>query len=112
MTNQSIAYKIRITNQIRNLVKYTDSTNVKMGVVVTENIALASSNKWQTPKTATTIIPEIPNYNVLMPKWPDFNIETPKASVMNPLGTILYGSKSTVSYNKRLKLQIFYTKPN
>ncbi len=105
-------YKIRITNQIRNLVKYTDSTNVKMGVVVTENIALASSNKWQTPKTATTIIPEIPNYNVLMPKWPDFNIETPKASVMNPLGTILYGSKSTVSDNKRLKLQIFYTKPN
>lgn len=31
-------YKIRITNQIRNLVKYADSTNVKLGLVVTENI--------------------------------------------------------------------------
>jgi lipase chaperone LimK len=31
-------YKVRITNQIRNLVKHTDSTNVKLGLVVTENI--------------------------------------------------------------------------
>lgn len=105
-------YKIRITNQIRNLVKYTDSTNVKMGVAVTESIAIANSSKWRTPKTATTIIPGIPNYNVVTPKWPDFSIETPKSSVMNPLGTILYGSKSTVPDSKRLKLQIYYTKPN
>ncbi len=105
-------YKIRITNQIRNLVKYTDSTNVKMGIAVTESVAIANSSKWRTPKTATTIIPGIPNYNVVMPKWPDFSIETPRASVMNPLGTILYGSKSTVPDSKRLKLQIYYTKPN
>jgi len=105
-------YKIRITNQIRNLVKYSDSTNVKMGVVVTESISIPNSSKWKTPKTATTIIPRIPNYNVVTPKWPDFGIETPRASVMNPLGTILYGSKSTVPDSKRLKLQIYYTKPN
>lgn len=111
-TKRGTYYKIRITNQIRNLVKYTDSTNVKMGVVVTEDINTPTSSKWKTPKTATTIIPQIPNYTVVMPKWPDFSIETPKASVMNPLGTILYGSKSTVPDNKRLKLQIYYTKPN
>ncbi len=105
-------YKIRITNQIRNLVKYTDSTNVKMGIAVTESITLTNTSKWRTPKTATTIIPGIPNYSVVTPKWPDFSIETPRASVMSPLGTILYGSKSTVPDSKRLKLQIYYTKPN
>jgi uncharacterized protein YbcV (DUF1398 family) len=31
---------------------------------------------------------------------------------MNPLGIILYGSKSTVPEDKRLKLEIYYTKPN
>jgi hypothetical protein len=105
-------YKIRITNQIRNLVKHVDSTNVKMGIAVTESIAIINSSKWRTPKTATTIIPAIPNYSVVTPKWPDFSIETPKSSVMSPLGTILYGSKSTVPDSKRLKLQIYYTKPN
>jgi len=83
-----------------------------MGVVVTESISIPNSSKWKTPKMATTIIPRIPNYNVVTPKWPDFGIETPRASVMNPLGTILYGSKSTVPDSKRLKLQIYYTKPN
>ena len=111
-SKRGLTYKIRITNQIRNLVKYTDSTNVKMGVVVTEDINTPTSSKWKTPKTATTIIPQIPNYTVVMPKWPDFSIETPKASVMSPLGTIIYGSKSTVPDDKRLKLQIYYTKPN
>jgi hypothetical protein len=35
-------------------------------------------------------------------------------SVVNPLGTILYGSNLPVTdpnYDKRLKLEIFYTKP-
>jgi hypothetical protein len=31
---------------------------------------------------------------------------------MNPLGTVVYGGKSTVADEKRLKLEIFYTKPN
>jgi hypothetical protein len=31
---------------------------------------------------------------------------------MNPLGTILFGGKSTVPVDKRLKLEIYYTKPN
>jgi hypothetical protein len=107
-------YKIRITNHIRNLVKYADSTNVKLGIAVTESVNIASTNKWRNPKTATTIIPGIPNYNVVMPKWPDFSIETPKSSVMNPLGTILYGNRLKVGdlEAKRLKLQIYYTKPN
>jgi hypothetical protein len=85
-------YKIRITNQIRNLVKYADSTNVKLGLVVTENIAESSFSKLRTVN--------------------GFTSKVPKASVMSPLGTVLYGSHSSVPLDKRLKLQIYYTKPN
>nr|MBP6460351.1 DUF4270 family protein [Crocinitomicaceae bacterium] len=41
-----------------------------------------------------------------------FTSKLPKASVMNPLGTILYGSHPSVPEDKRVKLQIYYTKPN
>ena len=37
----------------------------------------------------------------------------PISSVMNPLGTVLYGSNvAPINEDKKLKLQIFYTKPN
>lgn len=85
-------YKIRITNQIRNLVKYADSTNVKLGLVVTENIGESNFSKLKTPNSYTS--------------------KMPKASVMNPLGTVLYGSHPSVPADKRVKLQIYYTKPN
>jgi hypothetical protein len=107
-------YKIRITNQIRNLVKYSDSTNVKMGLVVTESVAITDSNVWRTP--ATPPIPQIPYYTLAKPKLLKYrDIEAPKASVMNPLGTVLYGGKSTSTNpaeDKRVKLEIYYTKPN
>jgi hypothetical protein len=89
---RGLSYKVRITDQIRGLIKNSDSTNVKLGIVVTEDIAIASSNKL---KSSNVIISQ-----------------SPKASVMNPLGTILYGSKLSVPESKRLKLEIFYTKPN
>ena len=91
-SKKGLTYKIRITNQIRNLINVKDSTNVKLGVVVTEDISVFPSHKLRTPNSFIT--------------------GAPKASVMSPLGTILYGSKSTVPVDKRLKLEIFYTKPN
>lgn len=91
-TKRGLTYKIRITDQIRGLVKNADSTNVKFGLVVTEDIATIASSKLK---------------NIAI-----FPFQVPKASVMNPLGTILYGSKSTVPLDKRLKLEIYYTKPN
>ena len=48
-------------------------------------------------------------------KFKDKNGFAPKASVMNPLGTILFGNnipKVDPNYEKRLKLEIYYTKPN
>ena len=111
---RGINYKFRITNQIRNLVKHSDSTNVKLGVVVTESVAITNSNMWKTP--TSTPIPQIPYFTLAQPKLLKYrNIETPKASVMSPLGTVLYGGKSTSTNpleDKRLKLEIYYTKPN
>lgn len=92
VTKKGTTYKIRITNQIRNLVKYADSTNVKLGLVVTEDINIITSHRLKTPNP--------------------FISQAPKASVMNPLGTVLFGGKSTVAEDKRLKLEIYYTKPN
>lgn len=94
-------YKIRITNHIRNLVKYggslvtKDSTNVRLGLVVTESIN------------------SVANYKVLNP-FP-YNIGTnstfaPAMSIINPLGTVLYGNNSNTDL--RLQLEIVYTKPN
>lgn len=88
---RGVSYKIRITNQIRGLIKNADSTNVKLGLVVTEDINVIASNKLRTASTIS---------------------QAPRASVMNPLGTIIYGGKSTVPVDKRMKLEIYYTKPN
>lgn len=85
-------YKIRITNQIRNLVKNTDSTNVKLGLVVTQDINVITSSSL---KTANTTISKVA-----------------KASVMSPQGVVLYGSSPVVDDKKRLKLEIYYTKSN
>jgi hypothetical protein len=86
-------YKFRITNHIRNLVKYSDSTNVKLGLVVTEDINkyafYAAKDKNGTP-----------------------SLFVPMGSVMNPLGAILFGSNLPIDDKRRLKLEIYYTKPN
>lgn len=92
---RGLKYKIRITDHINNLIN-KDSTNVKLGLFVTEYINLAGNAALKTP------FPEN-----------DVQIKTlPVTSVMHPFGTVLYGSNPAVPEDKRLKLEIFYTKPN
>ncbi len=86
-------YKLNITNHIRGLIQNVDSTNVKLGLVVTENIGDFSNKKLKVA---------IPNYGIN---------EIPSASVVNPLGTILYGSGENVPIDKRIRLKIYFTKP-
>jgi hypothetical protein len=92
-------YKIRLTRYLMSLLADEDaSKNVKLGLVVTESIAAITNAKLQTP---------IIGYN-------DIKF-SPFASVINPLGTVLYGTNilpSSPNYGKRLKLKIYYTKPN
>ena len=84
-------YRVRITNYVRNLVK-NDSTNVRLGLSVTESINSVGFSKLRTPNS---------------------NLKSaPTMSVMNQLGTILYGTSPAVPDDKKLKLEIYYTKPN
>ena len=93
---KGIQYKIKLTNHIRNLVKNDTVTNVQLGLVVTENINDVSNKKIANPVYSGKIL------------------RIPTSSVMNPLGTILYGSNIPVGdadYDKRLKFEIYYTEP-
>lgn len=45
---KGIRYRIRLTNHVRNLIK-NDSTNVRLGLVVTEDIKLTTSARRKTP---------------------------------------------------------------
>jgi hypothetical protein len=101
-------YKVNITNHIRNLIKYggvgvtKDSTNVRLGLVVTENINVASNFYLKNPFSSGT------GSNLFQSKY------IPAMSIANPLGTVLYGSNIPAGdsdYDKRIKLQIYYTKP-
>lgn len=93
-------YKIRLTSQIRNLVKNRDVTNVKLGIVITEDINNITMNNLRSSLT-------LPGGTILT--------KVPQASVMSPSGVVLFGNNITVgdsNYDKRLKFEIYYTKPN
>ncbi|EJL63298.1 DUF4270 domain-containing protein [Flavobacterium sp. CF136] len=91
-------YKIRITNYIRSIMRNAAVANVKLGLVVTEDINTTASAKLD--KTKINVGSAIS--------------EVPRASVMSPLGTVLYGGivSQNVPEEKKLKLEIYYTKPN
>ncbi|MFM7018112.1 DUF4270 domain-containing protein [Flavobacterium sp.] len=102
-------YKVNITNHVRNLIKYggagvtKDSTNVRLGLVVSENINNALNYYLNSPFSSGT------GSNLFQSKY------IPMMTIANPLGTVLYGSNipsGDPDYNKRLKLEIYYTKPD
>jgi hypothetical protein len=86
-------YKIRLTEHINNLVR-KDSTNVKLGLTVTSNINVG------------TLLNAKAN--------PDENIMVPQSAIINPFGTVLFGSAVTEPENedKKLRLEIYYTEIN
>ncbi|HMI07831.1 MAG TPA: DUF4270 domain-containing protein, partial [Flavobacterium sp.] len=100
-------YKIRLTNHVRNLIANDTLTNVRLGLVVTEDINdiinLRQVNKnLKTPKT----LPQSQGFDA-------FTINAiPQMSGINPLGTVLWGTSSAVAEDKKIKLIIHYTKPN
>lgn len=88
---RGVRYKVRITNHVRDLIS-KDSTNVRLGLSVTETINNVAFSKLKTANSNTD--------------------SAPSMSVLSPLGTILYGSHPSVPDDKRLKLEIYYTKPD
>nr|WP_315223541.1 DUF4270 domain-containing protein [uncultured Flavobacterium sp.] len=93
-TKKGKTYKIRLTSYIRNLIKNDKAVAVKLGLVVTDDITIVASSKMD-PKT-------INNSNFK---------EVPRASVMSQTGTVLFGG-TAASADKKVKLQVYYTKPN
>jgi|TARA_B110000240_G_scaffold174103_1_gene200324 hypothetical protein len=86
-----LMYKIRISEHIKNVIR-KDSTNVKLGLVVSSDIT-NSMNIEVGNKEAMTF--------------------TPNGSAINPLGTVLIGpSPSAEYYKKRMRLDLYYTKLN
>ena len=100
MLKQGIKYKIRITDYINNVLNGTNPNNngnSRLGLVVTESINIATNASLKTPIQFGTPSDETKSI--------------PVASVINPLVTILYGAQSS-DPDKKLKLEIYYTKPN
>jgi len=84
-------YKIKLTTHVSNLIN-NDSTNVPLGLMVTDNVVQ-------------------PNFQDLQNTQSPGLKRVPGTSVLTPKGTILHGSTSP-NEERRLKLQLFYTKPN
>ena len=101
-SKKGIKYTVRITEHIKSVLKvdsdgeYMD--NIKIGISVTESINLVSTAMLKTPFTANGL--EIKSI--------------PLASILNPSGTVLFGNVITDPLNedKKLKLNIYFTKPN
>ena len=91
---KGVRYKVRITKHISNLLKNSDAKNIKIGVSLTENIG----------QIGMTALKD----GVGQPDTSPYRY-VPVSSVMNPLGTVLYGNNT--SDDKKLKLEILYTKP-
>ena len=101
-TKKGIKYTVRITEHIKSVLKVNSDgeymDNIKIGISVTESINLVSSAMLETPFTANGL--EIKSI--------------PLASILNPLGTVLHGNVITnpLDEDKKLKLNIYFTKPN
>nr|WP_199002995.1 DUF4270 domain-containing protein [Flavobacterium sp. ASV13] len=93
-TKRGTTYKIRLTSHIRNIIKDATVKNVRLGLVVTGDINTITSSKLKLKNDVIT--------------------DVPRASVMSPLGTVLFGgsSSSNIPAGKKLQLEIYYTKPN
>lgn len=105
---KGIKYTIRLTEHIKRILKadsngeYQD--NIKIGLSVTESINLAASGNLKTPFSTNGV--QI--------------TKVPLSSILNPLGTVLHGPLSTATFTDengnvipmKLKLNIYFTKPN
>lgn len=103
---KGIKYKVRITEYIRQLIKNENTDyddNVRLGVAVIEDIN-TPANAYVNPANPNPITIGTTNVPFI-----------PVSSVMSPLGTVLYGTNMPAgdpNVAKKLKLEIYFTKPN
>ncbi|MFO7719042.1 MAG: DUF4270 domain-containing protein [Gillisia sp.] len=85
-----ISYKIRITEHVKQILS-GDIENVKLGLVVTQNINLLANSALKNPVDGIDRVPS--------------------ASLITPRGTVLHGNLES-DPGKRLKFNIIYTETN
>ena len=90
------SYKVKLTHHIRNMVMNDTVTNVRLGLVITENINNISNKFLKTPLV-------VEGKNVT-------KVQT--SAVLNPLNAVFYSNTNEVPSAKRIKFEIYYTKPN
>ncbi|MEB8328491.1 DUF4270 family protein [Flavobacteriaceae bacterium KMM 6897] len=89
---KGVKYTVRITEHINNLI-IRDSTNATLALSLTSDIRVPNISKSVLKDNKTGLQPVM--------------------ATVNPLGTVLFGSSvSNVDVDKKLKLEIFYTKIN
>jgi hypothetical protein len=89
---EGIKYKIRLTEHLNNII-VRDSSNVKLGLVVTTNVNA------------------IDNYALKNASDDDGVLKIPSGAILSPRGTVLYGN-NTPNEAKKVKLTIYYTEPD
>ncbi|MFD0990726.1 DUF4270 domain-containing protein [Mariniflexile jejuense] len=88
-TNAAVSkYKIHLTEHLNNIL-LRDSTNTKLGLTLSSNVNLVGNAKILNSTDEVTSVPTV--------------------SIITPRGTRLYGTKSNVPANRKMKLKIFYT---
>lgn len=106
---KGIKYKVKLTEYIKQLIKNENEAyddNLRLGVAIIESINIPE-NAYINPANPISIGSDMVKF-------------VPVSSVMNPLGTVLHGPLSTTTYlddngnvvPMKLKLEIFFTKPN
>lgn len=85
-----LSYKVRLTSHINNIIN-RDSTNVRLGLVVSQNVRLVTNS-------------------AMLPGEGEELYKVPAASIITPEATVLYGPNAEDAA-KRLKLNIYYTEP-
>ncbi|WMI69243.1 DUF4270 domain-containing protein [Mangrovimonas sp. YM274] len=96
VTGEGVKYKLRITEHVKSLIE-NDSTNVKLGLVVSTNVNLEINNSTGAATKQAKILTQD-------------DVKVPVSSILSPRGTVLYGN-NTADEEKKVYLEIFYTEP-
>ena len=93
-SDKGIKYTVRITKYLNDII-LRDAENATLGITITPNINLVGAAK------------------AMLADPNDIEKNIPVASTLSPLGTVLFGSGvSPLDQEKKLKLEIYYTKAN
>lgn len=96
--DEGIRYKVRLRNHINNIINGTNAStngNVRLGLSVTQNINNAGRYE----------VKNITSFG---------NQYLPIGSIIQPKGAVIFGNNvnNPLDADKKLKLEIYYTKPN